>query len=119
MFWELAPEGLTPGENVEESSLEVGASLTGTVERVENFGVFVRVGPGQVGLIPNAKMGTARGTERRKEFTSDTERKVVVLAIEKGGKRLRLSCAKALEREEKPKRNRTSATQGRRTKGLA
>ena len=35
-----------------ESSVEVGAVLTGTVERHEPFGVFVRLGPGQTGLVP-------------------------------------------------------------------
>ncbi|MEW6297797.1 MAG: S1 RNA-binding domain-containing protein [Thermodesulfobacteriota bacterium] len=97
----LAPEGLAPGEQVEEAVLEVGALVTGTVERVEPFGVFVRLGPGQVGLIPNAEMGTARGADHRKEFAPGTEVKAVVLAVEDGGKRIRLSRAKALEREEK------------------
>ena len=97
----LAPEGLSPGEQVADTPLTVGALLTGTVDRVEQFGVFVRVGPGQVGLIPNAEMGTARGTDHQKEFTPGTEVKVVVLAIEEGGKRIRLSRAKAFEREEK------------------
>src|SRR5581483_9137118 len=50
----LAPEGSEPGGQL-ESSLSVGSVVTGTVDRVEPFGVFVRVGPGQVGLIPNAE----------------------------------------------------------------
>jgi small subunit ribosomal protein S1 len=94
----LAPEGMTPGEQVK--GLEVGAVMIGTVERVEPFGVFVRVGPGQVGLIPNAEMGTQRGTDHRKDFAPGTEVKVVVLAIEDGGKRIRLSRSKALAHEE-------------------
>src|SRR5262249_2941963 len=95
----LAPEGLTPGEEV-ASTLEVGASLAGTVERVELFGVFVRLGPGQVGLIPNAEMGAARSTDYRREFPPGTEVKVVVLAIEEGGRRIRLSRAQALLEDE-------------------
>jgi small subunit ribosomal protein S1 len=97
----LAPEGLTPGEQVEATSLAVGSLVTGTVERVEPFGVFVRLGPGQVGLIPNAETGTARGTDHRKEFAPGTVVHAVVLALEDRGKRIRLSRAKALEREEK------------------
>jgi len=96
----LAPEGMTPGEQAGESTLEVGAVVTGTVERVEPFGVFVRLGPGQTGLIPNAEMGTPRGADHRKEFAPGTAVKVVVLAIEEGGKRIRLSRAKALVHEE-------------------
>jgi len=52
-------------------------------------------------LIPNAEMGTPRGADHRKEFPPGTEVKVVVLAIEDGGKRLRLSRAKAREHEER------------------
>ena len=65
----LAPDDVAPGAQV-ESTLAVGAVLTGTVERVEPFGVFVRLGPGQTGLIPNAELGTARGTDPRKIFPS-------------------------------------------------
>jgi len=94
----LAPEGATAGEEVK--GVEVGAVITGTVERVEPFGVFVRLGPGQTGLVPNAEMGTQRGTDHRKDFGPGTEIKVVVVAIEEGGKRIRLSRSKALAQEE-------------------
>jgi len=94
----LAPEGATVGEEVK--GVEVGAVITGTVERVEPFGVFVRIGPGQTGLIPNAEMGTQRGTDHRKDFGPGAEIKVVVMAIEEGGKRIRLSRSKALVQEE-------------------
>ena len=94
----LAPEGVAPGEQAEE--LQAGAVKTGTVERIEQFGLFVRLGPGQVGLIPNAEMGTPRGTDHRKDFSPGTEVKVVVVGIEEGGKRIRLSRSKALAHEE-------------------
>ena len=84
-----------------ESSVTVGAVLTGTVERVENFGAFVRLGPGQTGLVPNAELGTQRGTDYRKAFVAGTELKVLVLAIEEGGRRIRLSHTQALAREER------------------
>jgi small subunit ribosomal protein S1 len=97
----LAPEGATPGEQAEESVLAIGGVVTGTVEGVEPFGVFVRLGPGQIGLIPNVEMGTPRGTDHRKEFPPGAEVKVVVIAVEDGGKRIRLSRAKAREHEER------------------
>ena len=90
----LAPEGIAPGD-VMESTLAVGSVVTGTVERVEEFGVFVRLGPGQVGLIPHAETGTAARTDLRREFAPGTEVQVSVLAIEEGGRRIRLSRAKA------------------------
>jgi small subunit ribosomal protein S1 len=95
----LAPEGVAPGERV-ESRIAVGAVVTGTVERIEPFGVFVRVGPGQVGLVPSAETGTPTGTDLRKAFPPGTEVKVAVLSIDDGGKRMRLSLAQALRMEE-------------------
>ncbi len=95
----LAPEGATPGEQL-ASEIAVGAVVTGTVERVEPFGVFLRLGPGQVGLIPNAEMGTAKNADHRNDFPPGTEVKVAVLSIEDGGKRIRLSRAQALRMEE-------------------
>ena len=72
----------------------------GTVDRVEPFGVFVRLGPGQTGLVPNAELGTTRGADHRKIFPAGSEMKVLVLAIEEGGRRIRLSREKALAHEE-------------------
>jgi small subunit ribosomal protein S1 len=95
----LAPEGATVGEQL-ESSVAVGAVLAGTVERVEAFGVFVRLGPGQTGLVPNAELGVAHGADPRKAFPAGTEMKVLVLAIEEGGRRIRLSREKAIAHEE-------------------
>jgi small subunit ribosomal protein S1 len=96
----LAPDDATLGDQV-ASTVAVGAVLTGTVERVEAFGVFVRLGPGQTGLIPNAELNTARGADHRREFPVGLEIKVLVLAIEESGRRIRLSHAKALEHEER------------------
>lgn len=95
----LAPEGLQDGDSV-KSSVAVGAVVTGVVERVEAFGVFLRVGPGQVGLVPNAEMATAKNADHRKEFPAGTEMRVAVLSIEDGGKRIRLSRAQVQRMEE-------------------
>ena len=90
---------MTAGDAV-ESTITPGAVVTGTVERVEAFGVFLRVGPGQVGLIPNAEMGTERNADHRKDFPPGTEIKVAVLGIEDGGRRIRLSRAQLARMEE-------------------
>ncbi len=95
----LAPEGAELGQQM-ESSVEVGAVLTGTVERHEPFGVFVRLGPGQTGLVPTGELAMNRGADARKTFPAGSEIKVMVLAIEEGGRRIRLSHAQALAREE-------------------
>jgi small subunit ribosomal protein S1 len=96
----LAPEDAAAGEQL-ASRVEVGAVLVGTVERVESFGVFVRLGPAETGLVPNAETGLARGTDPRKAFPPGTELKVLVLSIEEGGRRIRLSHEKALVQEER------------------
>jgi small subunit ribosomal protein S1 len=96
----LAPEGAELGEEL-ESDVKVGSVLIGTVERLESFGVIVRLGPGQTGLIPLAELGAPRGADLRKTFPVGTQLKVLVLAIEEGGRRIRLSHAQALAREER------------------
>ncbi|HYE91007.1 MAG TPA: S1 RNA-binding domain-containing protein [Terriglobales bacterium] len=96
----LAPDDAVPGAEI-ESNVSVGAVLTGTVERHETFGVFVRLGPGQTGLVPNAELGTTRGGDPRKAFPVGSEVKVAVLSIEENGRRIRLSMTKAVEQEER------------------
>jgi small subunit ribosomal protein S1 len=95
----LAPEGAAVGEEM-TSAVAVGAVLTGTVDRLEPFGVFVRLAPGQTGLVPMAELGLTRGADVRKSFPIGSEMKVYVLAIEEGGRRIRLSREKALLHEE-------------------
>jgi small subunit ribosomal protein S1 len=95
----LAPDDATIGEQM-ESSVSVGAVLTGTVERVEPFGVLVRLGPGQTGLVPNAELGAARDADPRRAFPVGSEMSVFVLAIEDGGRRIRLSREKAITHAE-------------------
>jgi small subunit ribosomal protein S1 len=95
----LAPQDAVVGAQM-QSAVTVGAVLVGTVERVEPFGVFVRLGPGQTGLVPAAELGTTRGADHRKMFAPGSEMKVLVLAIEEGGRRIRLSREQALKAEE-------------------
>ena len=95
----LAPEGAAVGEEM-ESGVVAGAILTGTVERHESFGVFVRLGPGQTGVVPTAELGLARGADPRKQFPLGSEMKVAVLSVEDGGRRIRLSREKAIAQEE-------------------
>ena len=95
----LAPDDASAGDRV-ESAVAVGAVLTGTVERIEPFGVFVRLGPGQTGVVPNAELGTQRGADHRKAFPLGSELKVLVLSIEEAGRRIRLSHAQALAHDE-------------------
>jgi len=96
----LAPDDAAAGDWI-ESTVAVGAVMVGTVERVESFGVFVRLGPGQTGLVPSAELGTPRGADHRKAFGLGSELKVLVLAVEDDGRRIRLSHTQALAHDEK------------------
>jgi small subunit ribosomal protein S1 len=78
-----------------------GEIREGKVEKVENFGVFVILGPGRKGLIPNVEMGTSKGTDHRKDFPPGTAIKVKVIEVTDNGKRIRLSRRSALEADER------------------
>jgi transcriptional accessory protein Tex/SPT6 len=71
--------------------LEEGMSCKGRVQRVEKFGVFIWLGPGRVGLMPNAWSGTERGDDLTRRFPVGEEIEVDLVELSEGGKRIRLS----------------------------
>jgi small subunit ribosomal protein S1 len=77
----------------------VGQIITGKVERVEPYGVFLGF-PGGRGLIPASETGTDRGTDLRKHFPLDQELKAEILEIDASGK-IRLSITAAQRSEER------------------
>lgn len=97
----LAPSGASAGDVVEGTAVAVGNVVTGKVESIQPFGVTLRLGPGQTGLIPNSEMGTPRGTDHAKEFPPGTEIAAEVISVEQGGRRIRLSRQRAIVREER------------------
>jgi small subunit ribosomal protein S1 len=70
-------------------NLRVGAHAKVKVEKVEPAGVFVQVegvvGRRGRGFIPNAEMGTERGTDHRKKFPPGTELDVKVIGNDRDG----------------------------------
>ncbi|HEY6880127.1 MAG TPA: S1 RNA-binding domain-containing protein [Polyangiales bacterium] len=101
----LAPaaDGLEVGQQATGPSIQIGALVHGTVERVETYGVFLQVEGtrGRVGrgLIPNAELGTARGADLRKLFPLGT--KLTAKVLETGDNRLKLSLKAVKEDEER------------------
>jgi small subunit ribosomal protein S1 len=89
------PRASRPG-----GGLEVGQILQTSVEKVEQFGVFVKLPGGGRGLIPNAEMGTPRGTDHKKQYPEGTEIKAQVIEIGERG-RIRLSKKAAENAEER------------------
>jgi small subunit ribosomal protein S1 len=96
-----APEGLGAGATVTAKRVVVGSVVTGNVDHVETFGVFIQLedtkGRAGRGLIPNAELATARGSDTRKHFPEGMV--VTAKVLETGEGRLRLSI-KALKDDE-------------------
>jgi ribosomal protein S1 len=78
------------------SAIAPGARLKGKVERHEKFGVFVFLAPGRTGLMPLSETGLAWGADATKAFPVGSEVEVVVLDVDPGGRRIRVS-KKAVE----------------------
>ena len=94
------PREQKPREATERvARARVGQIVTGKVERVEPYGVFLGF-PGGRGLIPASETGTERGTDLRKHFPLEKELKAEVLEIDASGK-IRLSMTAALRSEER------------------
>ncbi len=89
----LAPMGLSAGETIQPLRLVIGTIVGCSVEKIETFGVFVRVdgttGRAGRGLIPAVELGVQRGTDLRKTFPEGTHLQAKVL--ETGEGKLRLS----------------------------
>jgi small subunit ribosomal protein S1 len=101
-----APEGAEAGTTVATGagvSVKVGAVVTGVVERIETYGVFVQIdgtkGRAGRGLVPQVELGVPRGTDLRKSFPEGT--KVTAKVLETGEGRLRLSVKGAKDAEER------------------
>lgn len=95
---------LTLAPKVKQEELElpsVGDIIDGTVDRVMAYGLFVRLGTGVTGLIPNAEMGTVRGTNHSRMFPQGTQIQVLVTAVDGETGKIRLSRSGVSDRVEK------------------
>jgi len=73
-----------------------GATVTGKVQRIERYGVFVWLAPGKVGLVPNALTGTPPGTDLARRFGIADDLEVDVVEVDATG-RIRLAVKGAAE----------------------
>lgn len=93
-----APEGMNAGARVQPARFEVGMTVTGKVDRIETYGIFLQIagtsGRAGRGLVPNAELGVPRGTDLRKAFPLGTTLTAKVLEIAEGKLRLSLKAAK-------------------------
>jgi small subunit ribosomal protein S1 len=78
-----------------------GARLTGKVDRIERYGVFVFLAPGRTGLIPMSETGIIKEADLPRLFPIGGDVDVIVLEIEPGGHRIRLSRKAVIDAQER------------------
>jgi small subunit ribosomal protein S1 len=71
--------------------LKEGALIKGKVQRIEDYGVFVWLAPGRVGLMPNALTGTPRGSDMHRRFPLGQEIEVEIRELDDDARRIRLA----------------------------
>lgn len=64
----------------------VGDDVIGTVERIERYGVFVRLSGGSSALLPAAETGADQGADLQRAFPMGTEIGLRVIAIDDRGR---------------------------------
>ena len=69
----------------------LGQVAQGAVTRIAEFGVFIELEPGVVGLLPAAESGLTKGADLKKAFPVGTRVDVIVLEADVPGRRLRFS----------------------------
>jgi small subunit ribosomal protein S1 len=98
-----ASVALGPSSEPAAVTVALGQVVSGAVERVESYGLFVQLEgtKGRVGrgLLPVPEIGVARGTDLRKAFPLGTKLKVKVVEIGEG--RMRLSVRALKDDEER------------------
>ncbi|MDA8431414.1 MAG: S1 RNA-binding domain-containing protein [Nitrospiraceae bacterium] len=69
---------------------EVGKVVEGVVDKVMPFGIFVKIGDGLSGLVPNSEIGATDGDPKR-IFAPGAALQTVVVDVEQGSGKIRLS----------------------------
>ncbi len=67
-------------------TVSIGKSVEGTIDRIERYGVFMKIGPDTSALLPAAETGTQRGTDLAKVFPIGSTLQVQVIDIDDRGR---------------------------------
>jgi small subunit ribosomal protein S1 len=98
-----ASVALGPSNEPAAVTVAIGQVISGAVERVETYGLFVQIDgtKGRVGrgLLPTVELGVPRGTDLRKTFPLGTKLKAKVIEMAEG--RMRLSVRALKDDEER------------------
>ena len=92
---EAAPAD-APGKS---ARVVAGSAVEGTVERIEPYGVFLKLTDGQTALLPAAESGTPQGTDLKRHFPLGSSVTAEMLSPDPRG-RLRVSKVAHERREE-------------------
>ncbi|MCK6546786.1 S1 RNA-binding domain-containing protein [Myxococcota bacterium] len=101
--WDKKRIGLSLVKTPQElaNDLAAGTVHEGTIDRIESFGLFVKLPTGARGLVPAAETGTQRGADLKKEFKQGSKVKVSVLEVDANSGKIRLSIRQVAEAEER------------------
>ena len=77
----------------------VGSSVTGTVARTAQFGIFVDLEPGLTALLPASETNLPRGTDLSRQFRPGQTVTASVISVDELDKRMSLSLRAAEEAE--------------------
>lgn len=106
----------TPAELANE--LRKGSVVEGAVDKIESFGLFVKLGNDARGLVPAAETGTHRGADLTKEFKAGDKVKVTILDVDGKNGKIRLSIRAARQAEERAEFEGFLGTNKEKGKGL-
>lgn len=106
----------TPAELANE--LRKGAVLEGTIDKIESFGLFVKLPNDARGLVPAVETGTQRGADLAKEFKVGDKTKVTILDVDAKSGKVRLSIRAARQAEERAEFEGFLGTSKEKGKGL-
>jgi small subunit ribosomal protein S1 len=107
----------TSQKPIEPGANNLGTLVTGKVERVEKFGVFLKLDTGASALLPAAETGTPPNTDLVKAFPVDSEHALVVMSVDERG-RLKVSKKAREQAEERQLVDSYNASSGAASKGL-
>ena len=99
-----------------QSRFAEGTVVTGEVENVAPFGVFVNLAPGLTGLIPISETGLPHGTPASKGFAPGQKVEVKVIGLDTAKKRISLSVAGARAEADRGELKKHREEQARREK---
>lgn len=88
---QAAKEARTAAEEAAYASVEEGQTVTGKVVRIADFGLFVEVGQGLVGLVHNTELSWDRNVKAEDAAKVDDEVTILVKKIDRENRRVALS----------------------------